>query len=205
MHQPKVDEKTPGSLSSREESAGTPTCEKKREKQRRSAVQTVKPQDSDTVHRVLMSTLSLFYIYNYFSFSLLVMNSEAAQKYNSFSLLANLEKNKVICKALFTLVRHSSPLPTWALSLSLLRSRKPPPPQPIRLQISTRCFFSIKFFIFKIYVCVFIYLIEKPCFMTLFCFLLLSLLFRGCGVLLFLFTHYFLPTTFILSEKLIHT
>jgi len=112
MHQTKVDEKTPGSLNSREESAGTPTCEKKREKQRWSAVQTVKPHDSDTVHRVLMSTLSLFYIYNYFSFSLLVMNSEAAQEYNSFSLLANLEKNKVICQALFTLVRHSSPLPT---------------------------------------------------------------------------------------------
>jgi hypothetical protein len=39
------------------------------------------------------------------------MNSEAAQEYSSFSLLANLENNKVICQALFTLVRHSSPLP----------------------------------------------------------------------------------------------
>jgi len=44
------------------------------------------------------------------------MNSAAAQEYNSFSLLANLEKNKVIYQALFTLVRHSSPFPTWALS-----------------------------------------------------------------------------------------
>jgi hypothetical protein len=43
------------------------------------------------------------------------MNSKAAQKYNYFSLLANLEKNK-LHKALFTLVRHSTPLPTWALS-----------------------------------------------------------------------------------------
>jgi hypothetical protein len=61
-----------------------PPRKKKREKQRRSVVKTVKPQDSHTVHRVLMSTLSLFYIYNYFSFSLLVINSESAQEYNSF-------------------------------------------------------------------------------------------------------------------------
>jgi hypothetical protein len=47
-----------------------PPREKKHEKQRRSAVKTVKPQDSHTVHRVLMSTL---YIYIYNSFSLLVM------------------------------------------------------------------------------------------------------------------------------------
>jgi hypothetical protein len=83
-----------------------------------------------------MSTLIFIYIYIYnsLSFSLLVMNSEAAQEYNSFSLLANLEKNKVICQALFTLFRHSSPLPTLALFLSFLCSRKPPPHQPIRLQ-----------------------------------------------------------------------
>jgi len=106
-------------------------------------------------HKFLMITLS-FYIYNYnsfsFSFSLLVMNTEPAREYNSFSLLANLEKNKVFCQAMFILIRHSSPLPTWALSLSLLRSQKPPPPPPpqsIRLQISTRCFLFYYVFFFK--------------------------------------------------------
>jgi hypothetical protein len=66
-----------------------------------------------TVYRVLMSTLSFIYIYkiHLVLVSLLVMNSKAAQEYNYFSLLANLEKNK-LHKALFTLVRHSSPLPT---------------------------------------------------------------------------------------------
>jgi hypothetical protein len=63
------------------------------------------------------------------------MNSKTAQEYNYFSLLANLEKNK-LHKALFTLVQHSSSLPTWALSLSppsLLRSQKPLlPPQSDR-------------------------------------------------------------------------
>jgi len=36
-----------------------PPREKKREKQRGRAVKTVKPQDSHTVHRVLMNTLSV--------------------------------------------------------------------------------------------------------------------------------------------------
>ena len=70
-------------------------------------------------------------------------------------------KNKIICQALFTLVRHSSPL--HLSSLSLLRSRKqlpPPPTQPIRLQSPTGASFFIMFFIFKIYVCIFIYLTE---------------------------------------------
>jgi len=44
-------------------------------------------------------------------------------------------------------------------------------------------------FMFYIFAGVFrVLLIEKPCFMTLFCFLLLSSFFWGCGVLLFLFT-----------------
>ena len=68
------------------------------------------------VRHVLMSTLSFFiyiyiYIYLLVLVSLLVMNSKAVQEYTYFSLLANLEKNK-LNKALFTLVRHSSPLPT---------------------------------------------------------------------------------------------
>jgi len=70
-------------------------------------------------------------------------------------------KKKIICQALFTLVRHSSPL--HLSSLSLLRSRKQPPPpptQPIRLQSPLGASFSIMFFIFKIYVCIFIYLTE---------------------------------------------
>ena len=75
-----------------------PPREKKSEKQGGSAVKTVKPQDSHTVHRVLMSTLIYIYI-----IPLSVMNSEAAQEYSFFSSLANLEKNKVICQALFTL------------------------------------------------------------------------------------------------------
>jgi hypothetical protein len=89
------------------------------------------------------------------------MNSEATQEYNSFSLLANLEKNKVIYQALFTLVRHSSPLPTWALSF--------PPPLSETAATSTNKasnlhqvlpFLSCFLFLKKIYACVFIYLIE---------------------------------------------
>ena len=106
----KVDEKTPGSLSSREESAGTPTALEERRK-------TERERGKDREATGFTHSAPCFNEHSYiyiilFSFSLLLMNSEAAPEYNSFSLLANLEKNKVICQALFTLVRHSLPLPT---------------------------------------------------------------------------------------------
>ena len=131
--------KAPGNLSSWEESARTPTA---REETRK----TERERDKDYEATGFTHSAPCFNEHSH-----KYMNSEAAQEYNSFSLLANLEKNKVICQALFTLVQHSSPLPIWALSLSLLRSRKPPPlppPQPIRLQISTMCFHFYHVFYF---------------------------------------------------------
>jgi len=153
-----VNEKTSGSLSSWVESAVTPTA---REETRKTERERGKDREATGFTHSAPCFNEHFY-YIYIVLSLLVMNSEAAQEYNSFSLLANLEKNKVICQALFTLVRHSSPLPTWALSLSLLRSWKPPPRHLNQWGFKSPpgASFSMMFFIFKIYVCVFIYLTE---------------------------------------------
>jgi len=90
----------PGNLSSQEESAGTPTA---REETRK----TERERDKDCEATGFTHSAPCFNEHSH-----KYMNSEAAQEYNSFSLLANLEKNKVICQALFTFLQHSSPLPT---------------------------------------------------------------------------------------------
>jgi len=53
----KVNERRQETSAAEKKAREHPPREKKREKQRGSAIKTMKPQDSHTVHRVLMSTL----------------------------------------------------------------------------------------------------------------------------------------------------
>jgi hypothetical protein len=57
MHQTKSMKRRQGASAAEKKEREHPPHEKKREKQRGSAIKTVKPQDSHTVRRVLMSTL----------------------------------------------------------------------------------------------------------------------------------------------------
>jgi hypothetical protein len=57
MHQTKSMKRRQETSAAEKKAQEHPLCEKKREKQRGSAIKTMKPKDSHTVHRVLMSTL----------------------------------------------------------------------------------------------------------------------------------------------------